>query len=110
MHSDTSEATIAVKVLLNPGDWCTTVLAGTLKKQVFSRTVFDPGSYTSGILHSRIFGRMYILLLHCRVNQVQLSEGSQSRLLHGPNMAAATMRRDHIEPFSLRLRAPAVIQ
>jgi hypothetical protein len=41
MHSYTSEAAIAVKILRNPGGWCTSVLAGTLKKQAFS-TVFDP--------------------------------------------------------------------
>ena len=41
MHSYTSEAAIAVKILQNPGGRCTSVLAGTLKKQAFS-TVFDP--------------------------------------------------------------------
>ena len=41
MHSHTSEAAIAAKILRNPGGRCTSILAGTLKKQVFS-TVFDP--------------------------------------------------------------------
>ena len=40
MHSYTSEAAIAAKILRNPGGWCTSVLAGTPKKQAFS-TVFD---------------------------------------------------------------------
>ncbi len=38
MHSYTSEAAIAVKILRG---WCTSVFACTLKKQAFS-TVFDP--------------------------------------------------------------------
>jgi hypothetical protein len=41
MHSNTSEAAIAAKILRNPGGRCTSVLAGTPKKQEFS-TVFDP--------------------------------------------------------------------
>ena len=41
MHSYTSEAAIAAKILRNPGGRCTSVLAGTPKKQAFS-TVFDP--------------------------------------------------------------------
>ncbi len=41
MHSYTSEAAIATKILRNPGGWCTSVLASTPKKQAFS-TVFDP--------------------------------------------------------------------
>ena len=41
MHSYTSEAAIAAKILRNPGGRCASVLAGTPKKQVFS-TVFDP--------------------------------------------------------------------
>ena len=41
MHSYTSEAAIAAKMLRNPGGLCTSVLAGTPKKQAFS-TVFDP--------------------------------------------------------------------
>ncbi len=40
MHSYTSEAAITAKILRNPGGLCTSVLAGTPKKQVFS-TVFD---------------------------------------------------------------------
>ena len=65
MHSYTSEAAIEAKILRNPGGWCTYVLAGTLRKQAFS-TVFNPRSYTSGTLQSRIFGRMYTLPMHCR--------------------------------------------
>ena len=41
MHSCTSEAAIAAKILWNPGGRCTSVLAGTPKEQPFS-TVFDP--------------------------------------------------------------------
>ena len=41
MHSYTSEAAIAAKILRNPGGQCTSVLADTPKKQAFS-TVFDP--------------------------------------------------------------------
>ncbi len=41
MHSNTSEADIAAKILRNPGGRCTSVLASTPKKQAFS-TVFDP--------------------------------------------------------------------
>ena len=41
MHSYTSEAAIAAKILRNLGGRCTSVLAGTPKKQPFS-TVFDP--------------------------------------------------------------------
>ena len=41
MHSYTSEAAIAAKILRNPGGRCTSVLASTPKKQAFS-TVFDP--------------------------------------------------------------------
>ncbi len=41
MHSYTSEAAIAEKIMRNPGGRCTSVWAGTLKKQAFS-TVFDP--------------------------------------------------------------------
>ena len=41
MHSCTSEAAIAANILWNPGGRCTSVLAGTPKKQAFS-TVFDP--------------------------------------------------------------------
>ena len=43
MHSYTSEAAIAAKILRYPGGRCTSVLAGTPKKleQPFS-TIFDP--------------------------------------------------------------------
>ncbi len=41
MHSYTSEAAIAAKILRNPGGRCISILAGTPKKQVFS-TVFNP--------------------------------------------------------------------
>ena len=41
MHSHTSEAAIAAKILRNPGGRCTSVWAGTPKKQAFS-AVFDP--------------------------------------------------------------------
>ncbi len=41
MHSYTSEAAIAAKILRNPGGRCFSVWVGTPKKQVFS-TVFDP--------------------------------------------------------------------
>ena len=41
MHSYTSEAAIAAKILRYPGGRCTSILAGTPKKQAFS-TVFDP--------------------------------------------------------------------
>jgi hypothetical protein len=41
MHSYTSKAAIAAKILRNPGGRCNSVLAGTPKKQAFS-TVFDP--------------------------------------------------------------------
>ena len=61
-----------------------------------------PRSYTSGTLQRRIFGRMFILQMHCRENRLESSEDSQSRRQHGPNMA---MRRVHMEPFSLRVRA-----
>ena len=64
MHSYTSEAAIEAKILRNPGGQCTSVLAGTPKKQAFS-TVFDPRSSTSGTLQSRIFGQMFILQMHC---------------------------------------------
>ena len=40
MHSYTSEAAIAAKILRNPGGQCTSVLADTPKKQACS-TVFD---------------------------------------------------------------------
>jgi hypothetical protein len=91
----------------NPGSRCTYVLADTTKKQAFScnfSTVFDPPrSYTSGTLQSRsIFGRRFILPMHCRDNQVESLEDSQSRRQHSPNMA---MGRVHMKPFSLRLRA-----
>jgi len=56
-----------------------------------------PRSYTSGTLQSPIFGRMFILPIHCRMNQVESSEASQSRRWHGPNMA---MRRVHMEPIT----------
>ena len=81
MHSYTSEAAIAAKILRNPGGLCTSVLAGTPKKQAFS-TVFEsltPRSYTSGTLQRRIFGRMFILPMHCRENQLESSGHSQSR-------------------------------
>ena len=41
MHSYTPEAAIKAKILRNPGGRCTSVLAGTRRKQAFS-TVFDP--------------------------------------------------------------------
>ncbi len=41
MHFHTSEAAIAAKILRNPGGRCTSVWAGTPKKQAFS-DVFDP--------------------------------------------------------------------
>ncbi len=41
MHSNTSEAAIAAKILRYPGGRCTSVLTGTTKKQAFN-TVFDP--------------------------------------------------------------------
>jgi hypothetical protein len=41
MHSYTSEASIAAKVLRNPGGRCTSLLAGTRQVETFS-TVFDP--------------------------------------------------------------------
>ena len=41
MHSCTPEAAITAKTWRNPGGRCTSVLAGTPKKQAFS-TVFDP--------------------------------------------------------------------
>jgi hypothetical protein len=41
MHSHTSEAAIAAKILRNLGGRCTSVWAGTPKKQAFS-TVFGP--------------------------------------------------------------------
>ncbi len=41
MHSYTFEAAIAAKILRNPGGQCTSVWAGTPKKQAFS-TVCDP--------------------------------------------------------------------
>ncbi len=63
MHSYTSEAAIAAKILRNPGGQCTSILAGTSKKQAFS-TVFDPRSSTSGTLQSRIFGQMFTLPMH----------------------------------------------
>ena len=47
MHSYTSEADITAKILRNPGGRCTSVLAGTRRKQAFS-TVFDPSQ-----LHER---------------------------------------------------------
>jgi hypothetical protein len=40
MHSCTSEAAIAARILRNPGGRSTSVWAGTPKKQAFS-TVFD---------------------------------------------------------------------
>ena len=61
-----------------------------------------PRSYTSGTLQRRIFGRMFILQMHCRENRLESSEDSQSRRQHGPNMA---MRRVHIQPCALRVRA-----
>jgi hypothetical protein len=41
MHSYTSEASIAAKVLRNPGGQCTSLLAGTRQVEAFT-TVFDP--------------------------------------------------------------------
>ena len=38
-----------------------------------------PRSYTSGTLQSRILGWMFIMPMHCRKNQLELSEDSQSR-------------------------------
>ena len=61
-----------------------------------------PRSYTTGTLRSRIFSPKFILPMHCRKNQVELLQGSQSRREHGPNMV---MHRVHMEPFSRRLRA-----
>ena len=64
MHSYTSEAAIEAKILRNPGGWCTSVLAGTRRKQAFS-TVFDPPQ-----LHERDATEPHIwsnviLLIHC---------------------------------------------
>ena len=98
MYSYTSEASVTAKILQNPGGRCTTVLADIPKKQG-SASSLPPRSYTSGTLQSPIFGRMFILLMHCRVNQEESSEGSQSRRQHGPNMA---MRHVHTEPISMR--------
>ncbi len=43
MHSYTSEAATAAKLLRNPGGLCTSVWAGIPKKQAFStQAVFDP--------------------------------------------------------------------
>ena len=47
MHSYTSAAAIAAKILRNPGGRCTSVLAGTPKKQACG-TAFDPSQ-----LHER---------------------------------------------------------
>ncbi len=41
IHSYTSEASIAAKILRNPGGLCTSLLAGTSQVEAFS-TVFDP--------------------------------------------------------------------
>jgi len=78
MHSYTSEAAIEAKILRNPGGRCTSVWAGTPRNRrlVLSLT---PSSHSSGTLQSRTFGRMFILPMHCQVNQVESSEGSQSR-------------------------------
>ena len=38
-----------------------------------------PRSYTSGTLQSSIFGRKFILLMHCRENQLESSGHGQSR-------------------------------
>ena len=45
MHSYTSEEAIAAKILRYPGGRCTSVLAGTRKKQAFG-AVFDPPAAT----------------------------------------------------------------
>ena len=51
MHSYTSEAVIAAKILRNPGGQCTSVLANTLEKQAFC-TVFDPPQRRCGVAAS----------------------------------------------------------
>ncbi len=63
MHSYTSKAAIAAKILRNPGGRCTSVWAGTPRNRrlVLSLT---PSSHSSGTLQSRTFGRMFNLLVH----------------------------------------------
>ena len=78
MHLYTCEEAIAAKILRNPGGRCTSVLAGTRKKQAFN-TVLTTRRYTSWMLQSRIFGRMFILPMHCRENQLESSELRQIR-------------------------------
>ena len=78
MHLYTSEEAIAAKILRNPGGRCTSVLAGTRKKKAFN-TVFDhPQLHELDATEPHI-GRMFILPMHCRENQLESSEHRQSR-------------------------------
>ena len=105
MHSYTSEAAIAAKVLQNPCGQCISVLTDFLGKKRFALSL-TPHSNTSGTQQSRIFGWMFILLIHCRVIQVKLSEGSQSRRYHGPNMATVSCSHGAFLPAALRAAIP----
>ncbi len=76
IHSYTSKAAIASNILLNPGGGCTSVLADCAADTPQNRRLAPSltlHSHTSWTLQSRKFGRMFILPMPCRENQVELS-------------------------------------
>ena len=60
MHSYTSEAAIAAKILRNPGGRCTSVLAGTRMKQAFSTVFYPPQLHERDATEPHIWPNVYL--------------------------------------------------
>ena len=105
MHSYTSAAAIAAKILRNPGGRCTSVLAGTPKKQACG-TVFDPSQ-----LHERdatephIWPNVYFAYAQRR-EPTRIVRGQPEQTLAWPkNGDASCSHGTFLGSFSLRHRA-----
>ena len=104
-HSYTPEATIAAKILLYSGGRCTSILAGTPKKQPF-RTVFDPPQ-----LHERdatephIWPNVYFADAQPR-EPTRIVRGQPEQTLAWPKHGDASCSHGTFLPAALRAAIP----
>ena len=105
MHSHTSEAAIAAKILRYPGGRCTSVLAGTPKKQAFSTVFAPPQLHERDATEPHIWPNVYFAYAQRR-EPTRIVRGQPEQTLAWPKHGDASCSHGTFLPAASRAAIP----
>ena len=105
MHSYTSEAAIAAKILRNPGGRCTSVLASTSKKQAFSTVFAPPQLHERDATEPHIWPNVYFAYAQPR-EPTRIVRGQPEQTLAWPKHGDASCSHGTFLPAASRAAIP----